>query len=607
MKKYILLAVLFCLFTIQTSYSQTTNRDIGITVKALALDYISQNGGEFSAFNDYHTGMEIGFLKGLTESVTLAVPLKIAVAQSPDDLENLHNVLLSIDGTLRYNFIRPGAKVEPYALGGVGYVYESNELGTSNVQLPVGIGFNFKIHDRAFVTWQSEYRFSLEDDRNNLHHGLGFTVFLGPKDQPKEEVEEEAEEEKEALDSDMDGIIDELDLCPQEPGLEELDGCPDDDGDGIANFKDLCPSQAGSLEMKGCPDSDGDGVSDNDDECPNLAGNVANNGCPNDDTDDDGIPNDLDRCPTVAGPATNGGCPEVDGDGDGVPDNLDKCPNVYGSKNTLGCPDSDEDGVPDNTDQCPNIKGSALNNGCPNDNADSDNDGIPNNIDQCPDVFGPASNNGCPTPTQPTQPTNTQPTTTQPTRPTTPTPVPVTPPVDVDTDGDGVLDRYDNCPRRPGLEIYGGCPDTDGDGIDDSRDNCPTAAGPVDTGGCPNVAASDRRILDIAMRSVQFQSARAEIKSESFVYLTQIAEIMKRYPDFDLSIEGHTDGQGDATTNQRLSETRARACYNFLISSGVDANRMTYVGYGESRPIATNQTVSGRTLNRRVEFALVPR
>ena len=147
--------------------------------------------------------------------------------------------MLSIDGTLRYNFIRPGAKVEPYALGGVGFVYESNPLGSSNVQLPFGIGFNFKVHERAFVTWQSEYRFSLGDSRNNLHHGLGFTVFLGPKDPPKEETEEITEEPNEdALDSDMDGIIDELDLCPQEPGLQELDGCPDDDGDGIANYKD---------------------------------------------------------------------------------------------------------------------------------------------------------------------------------------------------------------------------------------------------------------------------------------------------------------------------------------------------------------------------------
>ena len=82
---------------------------------------------------------------------------------------------------------------------------------------------------------------------------------------------------------------------------------------------------------------------------------------------------------------------------------------------------------------------------------------------------------------------------------------------------------------------------------------------------------------------------------------------MNRYPDFNLSIEGHTDDQGSAIDNQQLSERRARACYNFLASSGVARERMSYAGFGESRPIATNQTISGRTLNRRVEFALIPR
>ena len=109
------------------------------------------------------------------------------------------------------------------------------------------------------------------------------------------------------------------------------------------------------------------------------------------------------------------------------------------------------------------------------------------------------------------------------------------------------------------------------------------------------------------MRSVQFETGKAEIKSESFNILTQIAEIMDRYPDFNLSIEAHTDDQGSATENQLLSEKRARACYNFLISSGVARERISYAGYGESRPIATNLTVSGRTLNRRVEFALIPK
>jgi len=169
------------------------------------------------------------------------------------------------------------------------------------------------------------------------------------------------------------------------------------------------------------------------------------------------------------------------------------------------------------------------------------------------------------------------------------------------------MDADDRCPGRPGLAIYDGCPDTDGDGLDDSRDRCPNSAGPVDTQGCPEVSASDRRILQIAMRSVQFESGSEGIKTQSFNILRQIAEIMDRYPDFDLTIEGHTDDQGPAVDNQQLSESRAEACYKFLLNSGVSASRMSYAGYGEARPIANNQTISGRTLNRRVEFALVPR
>ena len=130
---------------------------------------------------------------------------------------------------------------------------------------------------------------------------------------------------------------------------------------------------------------------------------------------------------------------------------------------------------------------------------------------------------------------------------------------------DGVFDANDRCPGRPGLAIYDGCPDTDGDGLDDSRDRCPNSAGPVDTQGCPEVSASDRRILQIAMRSVQFETGSEAIKTQSFNILRQIAEIMDKYPDFNLSIEGHTDNQGTAVDNQRLSETRARACYTFLL------------------------------------------
>lgn len=614
MRKLILFCLLTVSFCLSSVFAQYENNDIGISVKALALDYISQNGGDFTAYNEYHTGFEILFLKKLTDKVRFGLPIKVGVVQSDNGVQNFQKSILSADATIRYEFTKPNAKVIPYLLVGGGYVYERE--GLSHIQIPAGLGFNFRILDRAFVTWQSEYRYALEDDRNNLHHGLGFTFYLGQKTPPKPKTEAPAIDKSE-MDSDGDGITDELDLCPQQKGPAELDGCPDRDGDGLADYKDLCPDRPGTIAMKGCPDTDGDGVADNEDECPNMVGTIANKGCPDNDADDDGIPNELDKCPNIAGPATNSGCPEEDSDGDGVPDNIDNCPNLPGSKNTLGCPDQDGDGVPDSMDQCPTVKGSALNNGCPDNKAtnnDRDGDGVPNAVDKCPDKAGLALYGGCPDsdgdgiddsqdrcPDQPGIASNFGcPRTVTPTTPGAPV-------SDPDTDGDGIKDSQDKCPTRPGLAVYGGCPDTDGDGIDDSRDKCPTAAGPVDTDGCPEIAASDRRILEIAMRSVQFETGKAEIKSESFNVLLQIAEIMNRYPDFNLSIEGHTDDQGGAAENQALSEKRARACYNFLASSGVARDRMEYAGYGESQPIATNQTVSGRTLNRRVEFALIPK
>lgn len=609
MRKFILLFGIVCFLGLQKSNAQYEGNDIGISVRALFLDYVSQNGGDFTAYNQYHTGMEVSVIKSITDQLHVSVPFKIGTAPSETGIDGLEKRLLSVDAMARYHFVRPDAKVIPYVTAGVGYVNEFQ--GKDNIQIPAGIGLQFKVNKRTFVTWQSEYRYSLSEDRNNLHHGIGFTYYLGPrimKEEKKMDDEEKKMDDKKELDSDGDGIIDELDLCPQEAGSKDHDGCPDSDDDGMADYKDLCPDQAGTMEMKGCPDSDGDGVSDRDDECPNMSGSVANKGCPDNDADSDGIPNDLDKCPTVAGPATNNGCPELDSDGDGVPDNIDNCPNAPGTKNTLGCPDSDGDGVPDSTDKCPTTAGSPLNDGCPSGNSnDTDGDGVPDNVDrcpnqaglslyggcpdtdgdgvddsvdQCPNEVGTPANNGCPAGPDESQ---------------------------LDSDGDGTIDSQDNCPNQPGLPVYNGCPDTDGDGIDDSRDRCPTVVGPVDTGGCPEVAASDRRILEVAMRSVQFETAGVEIKSESFNYLLQIAEIMERYPDFNLSIEGHTDDQGEAATNQALSEKRARACYNFLISSGVARERMSYAGYGETRPIASNQTVSGRTLNRRVEFALIPR
>ncbi len=110
-------------------------------------------------------------------------------------------------------------------------------------------------------------------------------------------------------------------------------------------------------------DSDMDGVLDSNDDCPNMKGDIDNNGCPMD-SDKDGVYDRDDKCPELAGIKSNNGCPS-DTDGDGVYDMNDDCPNIAFSS-ASGCPpDTDGDGIFDADDKCPKVKGSPENGGCP--------------------------------------------------------------------------------------------------------------------------------------------------------------------------------------------------------------------------------------------------
>jgi outer membrane protein OmpA-like peptidoglycan-associated protein len=131
-------------------------------------------------------------------------------------------------------------------------------------------------------------------------------------------------------------------------------------------------------------------------------------------------------------------------------------------------------------------------------------------------------------------------------------------------------------------------------------------AGPVDNGGCPPIEKKDRETLEFAMRAVQFEHSSARLKPESHKILNQVADILIRYPDYRIEINGHTDSTGSDEYNKKLSQDRAKACYDYLISKGISIRRMSYVGYGEARPIADNNSLTGRQLNRRVEFNLFP-
>jgi outer membrane protein OmpA-like peptidoglycan-associated protein len=119
----------------------------------------------------------------------------------------------------------------------------------------------------------------------------------------------------------------------------------------------------------GCPvpDSDLDGLNDEVDKCPEKAGPVRNDGCPITDRDNDGVEDAVDRCPDLAGVTRYFGCPIPDTDRDGVNDEDDRCPKEPGSPLANGCPmpDRDKDGVVDSIDACPSIKGIIKENGCP--------------------------------------------------------------------------------------------------------------------------------------------------------------------------------------------------------------------------------------------------
>ena len=173
-----------------------------------------------------------------------------------------------------------------------------------------------------------------------------------------------------------------------------------------------------------------------------------------------------------------------------------------------------------------------------------------------------------------------------------------------DRDGDGVLDKMDRCPNVPGLAVFSGCPDMDGDGVADDEDRCPETKGTALGKGCPEIAPIDQEVLARAVRDVHFETAQATLLAASYPVLDEVASLMQRYPDYSLRISGHTDNTGDDKMNLDLSKRRAKTCYEYLVGKGVSKSRISSDGYGETRPIASNDTPEGREQNRRVEFEL---
>jgi OOP family OmpA-OmpF porin len=149
--------------------------------------------------------------------------------------------------------------------------------------------------------------------------------------------------------------------------------------------------------------------------------------------------------------------------------------------------------------------------------------------------------------------------------------------------------------------------DSDLDGVSDGLDFCdstPTGS-QVDAHGCPETNRSANLFQgkqNLVLEGVNFQSNSAKLTPDSVQVLDHVAFYLKDSSGVRVEIEGYTDSTGDESHNLELSQERADAVRECLISQGVDGSRLVAKGYGESDPIASNNTARGRAQNRRVEL-----
>jgi outer membrane protein OmpA-like peptidoglycan-associated protein len=104
-----------------------------------------------------------------------------------------------------------------------------------------------------------------------------------------------------------------------------------------------------------------------------------------------------------------------------------------------------------------------------------------------------------------------------------------------------------------------------------------------------------------------FAVGSANLNAGSFNEISRVSRVLNQYPDTSIQVAGHTDSTGSEQLNQTLSEQRAANVKNALVGQGVDPNRITTIGFGESAPVADNSTESGRQQNRRVVITIQPR
>jgi outer membrane protein OmpA-like peptidoglycan-associated protein len=149
------------------------------------------------------------------------------------------------------------------------------------------------------------------------------------------------------------------------------------------------------------------------------------------------------------------------------------------------------------------------------------------------------------------------------------------------------------------------CPDRDGDGIPDMIDRCPDVVGPMESGGCRQYATIVVKPDKLELKEkLYFAWNRATLQEESYPVLDEVVQALNDNKQFRVQVEGHSSSDGANDHNQTLSEQRAQAVLDYLVSHGIAKDRLKSKGFASSVPLDTNNTAAGRENNRRVEFVV---
>lgn len=180
----------------------------------------------------------------------------------------------------------------------------------------------------------------------------------------------------------------------------------------------------------------------------------------------------------------------------------------------------------------------------------------------------------------------------------------------IDTDGDGLVDKFDRCPTQPGSLANNGCPemDRDHDGVMDQADACPDVVGTVRNGGCPElqsiIPVEKKSDNDTIRYSIYFETGESFLGTASFEVMDKVLTILKNNDSYTCTLYGHADIEGTADKNLLLSRRRAEVAKNYLQSYGVTPDRIStfYMGDSKQTPIYQNEL---KWMNRRVEIVLI--